>query len=263
MTRRVAVFLLGVVGLAETNQERGRRVVQEALDALGGPRFLAMQDRVETGRAYSFYREELSGLSVARIYTKYIPRPPAAPPDFLALRERQAFGRDEYSAVLFTGDAAWEITFRGARPLPEEMLERYRMSTLLNIFYILRQRLDEPGLMFESRGSDVWMNQPVEIVDIVDAGNRVVTVYFHRSSKLPLRQVFYRRDPKSRRRIEEDMEFGKYRDVGGIQWPFTMVRRRDGEKVYEIFSESVAINQNLSDNLFNLPPNIKILKKPI
>jgi hypothetical protein len=78
-----------------------------------------------------------------------------------------------------------------------------------------------------------------------------------------VRQVFYRRDPKTRRRIEEDMEFGKYREVNGIQWPFTMVRRRDGEKVYEIFSESVAINQNLSDSLFALPPNIKILKKPL
>ncbi|MCS6952290.1 MAG: hypothetical protein RMK57_05335 [Bryobacterales bacterium] len=263
MRQGLVVLLVAAAGLAETKQEHGRRVVHEALEALGGRRFLAMQDRVETGRAYSFYREELSGLSIAKIYTKYVPRPQTAPADFLGVRERQAFGKDEYSSVLFTGDAGWEITFRGARPLPEEALERYRASTLHNIFYILRQRLDEPGLLFESRGSEVWMNQPVEIVDVVDSENRVVSVYFHRSTKLPLRQVFYRRDPKTRRRIEEDMEFGKYRDVGGIQWPFTMVRRRDGEKVYEIFSESVAINQNLSDSLFQLPPNIKILKRPL
>jgi hypothetical protein len=262
MMRLVALGIVCLVAVAETRQERGKRVIEEALEALGGKRFLGMQDRVESGRAYSFYREELSGLTVAKIYTKYLPRPEPVPPGFFGLRERQAFGKDEYSAVLFTGEGGWEITFRGARPLPEDLLERYRLSTLQNIFYILRQRLGEPGLIFESQGSDVWMNQPVEVVDITDSENRVVTVYFHRSTKLPLRQVFYRRDPKTRRRIEEDMEFGKYREVDGIQWPFTMVRRRDAEKVYEIFSETVVINQNLSDSLFALPPNIKILKRP-
>ncbi|MGH7249007.1 MAG: hypothetical protein ACREH9_12970, partial [Pseudomonadota bacterium] len=60
---------------AETIQERGTRVVQQALTALGGPRFLAMRDRIESGRAYSFYRDDLSGLSVAKIYTRYLAPP--------------------------------------------------------------------------------------------------------------------------------------------------------------------------------------------
>lgn len=257
------IILSSALVCAETKQQRGRRVVDEALAALGGDRFLAMKDRVESGRVYSFYREELSGLSVATIYTQYAARPDPVPVGFLGIRERQAFGKDEYSSVLFTGDEGYQVTFRGARPLPDAMLERYKESTLHNIFYILRQRLGEKGLIFESQGSDIYFNQPVEIVDITDAENRVVTVYFHRSTKLPVRQVFYRRDPKTRDRIEEDLELGKYRDVGGgVQWPFTMLRRRDGEKIFEIFSESVAVNQALPDKLFTLPPKIKILKKP-
>jgi hypothetical protein len=62
----------------------------------------------------------------------------------------------------------------------------------------------------------------------------------------------------------EETEYGKYREVGdGVKWPFTMLRKRDGEKVYEIFSETVTINQGLSDGLFVLPSNLKILKKPV
>ena len=34
---------------------------------------------------------------------------------------------------------------------------------------VLRQRLGEPGLTFDSQGADVWMNQPVEIVEIFAA----------------------------------------------------------------------------------------------
>jgi hypothetical protein len=106
------------------------------------------------------------------------------------------------------------------------------------------------------------MNQPVDIVDIVDAENRVVTVYFHQSTKFPLRQVFYRRDPKARRPIEEITEYGKYRDSGnGVWWPWTVQRFRDGQKIFEMYSESVTVDQGLSDSLFVLPSDIKILKK--
>ena len=52
---------------AESMQERGKRVVNECLDALGGERYLSMQNREVAGRVYSFYREKLSGLSVAKI----------------------------------------------------------------------------------------------------------------------------------------------------------------------------------------------------
>jgi hypothetical protein len=264
MTRRVLVAahtLLVVSSVsAETIQERGKRVVMEALEALGGDKFLAMKDRVESGRAYSFYREELSGLSVARVYTQYI-KPAAA--GVIAVRERQSFGKgEETSAVLFTGEAAYQITFRGARPVPDDTLQRYKDGVLHNVFYILRQRLNETGLIFESAGSDVWQNQPVEIVDITDSENRVVTVSFHRSLKVPLRQLFYRRDPKTRDRIEEITAFSKYRDVGGVQWPYAIRRERDGEKIYEMFSENVQINQGLADSMFTLPGNVKILKKP-
>lgn len=247
---------------AETSQERGKRVVNEALAAMGGEKYLQMRDRVETGRAYSFYREELSGLSIAKIYTRYLIRPEPPVPDFLGVREREAFGKDESSAVLFTDGNGYEITFRGARPLPDDMLDRFKDSTLRSIFYILRQRLGEPGLIMESRGADIIDNQPVEIVDITDAANRVVTVYFNQSTKLPLRQEFDRRDPKTREKNEEVTIFSKYRDVGdGVMWPFSIRRERNGEKIYEIYSDSVVINQDLTDNLFTLPGDMKILKK--
>ena len=249
------------VAAAETNQERGKRVVDEALAALGGPRYLAMRDRIEAGRAYSFYREELSGLSRARIYTRYLTRPEPPVPGFLGVRERQAFGKDEDSAVLFADGKGYELTFRGARPMPQETIDRFKETTLRNILYILRQRLGEPRMVFESRGSEVVENQPVEIIDITDAENRIVTVYFHQSTKLPVQESYSRRDPKTKMKIDEVTRFSKYRDAGGgAMWPFTIQRERNGEKIYEIFSDSVTINNNLTDNIFTLPANMKLLK---
>ena len=246
----------------ETAQQRGKRVVEEALKALGGSRFQSVEDRIETGRAYSFYREELKGFAKARIYTRYLTRPEPPVAGFFGSRERQCFGKDDSSGVLFTEDGAWEVTFRGARPLLDDRVKAYRDSTLLNIFYILRQRLGEPGLGFLSRGSDIWENQPVEIVEISDGDNRMVTVYFNQLTRLPVRQWYQRRNAVTKEKDDEVTLFSKYRDIGGgVLWPFQILRERNGEKIFEIFSESVTINRNLKDNLFMLPGDMKILKK--
>ena len=126
---------------------------------MGGKAYLAMEDRVETGRAYSFFRQELEGLSIAKIYTRYLTPVPGKP----SVRERQNFGKDESSGVLFNQDGAWEITFRGARLLEPKRIENWRDGTLRNIFYILRQRLERArhGLLLarqrslrESAGGD-------------------------------------------------------------------------------------------------------------
>ena len=115
-------------------------------------------------------------------------------------------------------------------------------------------------MMFESRGADVLDNRPVEIVDITDGDNDTTTVYFDQTTKLPVRQVFLRRDPLTRDKDEEVTIFSKYRDVGGVQWPFDVQRMRNGEIIFQIYAESVKINQNLPQKLFELPPGAPILK---
>jgi hypothetical protein len=258
----LALAVAIIAASAETNQERGKRIVDEAVAALGGDNFLRMQDRVESGRAYSFYREELNGLSIAKIYTRYLIRPEPPVPGFIGVREREAFGKKEDSAVILADGKGYDISFRGARPLPDDRLERFKESTLRNVFYILRQRLGEPGLIMDFRGTGVVENQSVDIVDITDADNRVVTVYFGHVTHLPAKQVTYRRDPQTKDRVEEVTRYSKYRDVGGVTWPYDIQRERDGEKIYQMYSDSVAVNKDLTDNLFTLPADMKILKKP-
>jgi hypothetical protein len=244
-------------------EKRGRQLIDQAVQALGGENFLNMQDRIETGRAYSYYRDQISGLSIAKIYTRYITVAPDKSGEEVAQREREAFGKTEDSSVIFTENGGWEVNWRGSKELPKDRLDRYRDTTLRNVLYIFRQRLKEPGMIFESRGAEVFENQPVDIVDITDSQNRLVTVYLHQSTKLPIRQVYAHHNSLTKERDEEVTLFSRYRDVGGIQWPLQMRRERNGEKTYEIFSESVSINQNLTDALFSVPTgNEKATQQP-
>ena len=249
----LAVLVLVLAGAhAETSIERGKRVIAECISALGGERFGQVQHREETGRAYSFYREQLSGRSIATIYTEYESGVTDTAHQ-LAVRERQNFGKKQDYGVLFTEAAAYDITFRGTRELEAERFARYKDTTLNDIFYILRIRLNESGLTLESRGADVIDNRAVEIVEIADADNRVVTVYFDQLTKVPVRQVLKRRDPKTRLNDEEVTLFTKYRTVEGIQWPFAVERMRNGDRTYEMFCESVHFDKPLPERLFVKP----------
>jgi hypothetical protein len=262
MTRRSFAALAGFLPLrsaAESKADRGQRALDEAIAALGGASLLGMRDRTETGRVYSFYREDLTGLSVAKIYTKYLDNPE---PGKLGVLERQAFGKKEESAVLFINGEGYEVTYRGVRPLPDTILERYRDSTRHNFFYILRMRLKEPGLTVEFNGSEVLENQSVDILDIIDAQNEVVTVYINHHTKLPVRQRFYRRDPLTHDRIEEVTRFSKYkRTAKGVQWPLDLQRERDTEKLTEIYDETVETDTGLRAELFQLPGKTPMLQK--
>jgi hypothetical protein len=263
VTRRESLMVLGALPLAaQSPAEKGKAIVEEALAAMGGAAFLAMADRVETGRAYSFYREELAGLSRARIFSRYLTRPEPPQPDFIGLRERQVLGKSDDYYILFTETGGMEVTYRGAKPMPEFQVERWKESLLHNILYTLRMRMGEPGLGFEFRSTEVFENVPVNVVDVIDSSNRVTEVYFQQGSKLPVRQKWTRRDPKTREKLEEITVFARYRDCGGgVQWPWVIRRERNGEKIFEMFSESVVINQGLTDDLFTLGADVKILDK--
>ena len=89
-----------------------------------------------------------------------------------------------------------------------------------------------------------------------------MTVYFSGLNKLPVRQIFKRRNPEYKDFDTEMTVWTKYRDVGGgVKWPQSTTRERNGEKIYEMYADMVEINRNLTDNLFTLPANLKMLPK--
>jgi len=261
MTRRG--FTLSLVSAtafaAETAKEKGRRLISQVIDGLGGDAFRNMRTRTEYGRASSFYREQLTGYSVTRIYTKYLD--PDAGTGLLEM-QRQVFGKkDTDGATLYTTREGYDVTYRGAKPLADDKIKQYRENLLHNIFYILRERLSEPGMDFESAGIDIVENQTVEAIDIFDSENRNIRVWVNAHSFFPVKQRYYRYDPLIGERREEVTRYTTYREAGkGVMWPYTTARERDTEQYYEMRSERVTIDDPLPDSMFELPNGIRILK---
>jgi hypothetical protein len=251
---------MAFIARAEEPAAKGRKIVMDSLAALGGDHFLHMTDRIEEGRAYSFFNENLSGLSKAKIYVRYLVAPDPPVVAFQGQRERQVFGNDETAYVLFDEKQGYNVTYRGAKPYTSEDFERYRESLLHNVLYILRMRLNEPGMTFDARGTELYNNVPVDSVDIIDSDNRTVTVYFEQSTHYPVRQMWFRRNAISRERDEEVTVFSKFRESDGVFWPWVIQRERNGDRIYEMFSESVTVNSGVTDEKFTLPATTKIIR---
>jgi hypothetical protein len=260
MTRRTFALSLAAGTLAaETTKDRGNRLIRKTIDALGGDAFRTIKTRTEIGRSYSFYRENINGLAVARIYTKYI-EPDGKTPIYEL--QRQVLGKKQEEAVIFTTNDAYDVTYRGAKPLPETQIERFRETALHDVFYILRQRLNEPGLEFEGAGADVVENQPVEAIDIFDSENRQIRVWVNSDTFLPSKQRFTRWDETIKDRREEVTRYSKYREVGsGVMLPYVTERSRDNEKIFELYADKVTINDPMPDSMFELPGGIKMLPR--
>jgi hypothetical protein len=237
---------------------KGRQIIDRSIAALGGERFLQMNNRVASGRIYSFFHDELSALDVARIYTEYLSQ---ASGNGLAVQEREVLGKKQDYSYLFLQDQGWDVTYRGARPIPDESWDRYVRTTRNDILYFLRQRTKEPGLQFDYVGTDVYISSHVEIVDITDAHGETIRVYFDHNTMYPLRESYTWMDPQTHQRNEDITDFDKYRDAGGVMWPFSIERQHNGYKSYQMFASKVETNQALPPKIFELPPGAKVLKK--
>ena len=260
MTRRnlirTAVFATAPAFVrAQTMQEKGRKLIAEAQQALGGENFLGMRDRVEEGRAYSYYRERLNGLDVARFETMY-----ADAAEGIKQRDKQVFGKKQEYYVIFGGEGkGWDVSFRGAKAMPEDLIKNWEEGVLRNVMYILRCRANEKDIIFERRGQEVFDNQPVEIVNVTDAQNREVSIYLHASTKLPVRGYFKRQNLKDKGWDEQDTRYAKYRLTQGVMWPWAITRSKNGERNLELYSDSVRINSGLPSSNFEIGADTKMV----
>lgn len=244
---------------AETRQEKGRRLVEEALEALGGQAFVNLSNIVTTGRAYSFYNTNLRGLAVMTIYDRFEPMQENADRDWLPISRRELYTEKGDYYALFRNGKGWEVTYRGARPQPSEIMERYRLAARRDFFYFLRYRLNEAGLYFYFSGTEIVDNTPTDAVEITDAEGDSFTVYIRQSDHLPVSQVYLRRDPKTRIPYEERTVWSKFRPVESVVLPWNIRRERDGDKIFELFGRSFQINQQIDASLFELPGGITVL----
>src|ERR1700760_329353 len=226
----------------QSNQQKARKVIDQMIEALGGQAYMTIQDYYAEGRGGSYHNETLAGTSLYYRFWKW--------PNI----ERTEITKERDIVELYIGDDAYEITYRGVRPLDTTKDEKLRQALQRRHYtleIVLRQWLNEPGILLLDEGPGISEGHMAEKITIINAKNESVTLYVDPNTHLPLEKRFSTRDPRYRERDEERTIYGDWKEIQGINTPRIIVTKRNGETIAQQITLNMTYNTHPADILFD------------
>jgi hypothetical protein len=223
----------------EANAKRARALLEQAVQALGGPAYLSVVDMRTEGRNYGFYHGQ--GRGVGTLFWRFWKWPD---------KDRIELTKQRDVIYIHNGDKGFETTFRGTRPEAAKDLEEFLRRRDYSLERALRVLLNQPGTALFYDGVAVAENKPTEQVTLSTANGQVLIIYLDKFNSLPIAKSFTLRDPETRERNEELESYDNYHMVQGVNTPLTITRKRNGEMINQRFLTRVVYNSGLADSLF-------------
>ena len=227
---------------AQANQQKARAILDRAIQTMGGPAYLSVDDFKEEGRSGSFYHGQSRGSDILYFRTWLWPD-----------KERIEYTKQRDIAFVYNGDQAYEITFRGTKlldPAKEENVKLYLLRKSHSLETILRKWLKDPGAALFYQGTSLSENHEVDTVTVMNAQNDAVTIQVDTATHLPVKKTFMVRDPQSRERDEIAEVYDNWKDVQGIKVPYNLTLLKNGELTSQRFINSITFNSHPAESLF-------------
>src|SRR5881296_2541139 len=220
-------------------QTKPNQLIDQMIDALGGPAFLDVKDIHTTGRFFAFTRGQLSGSDIFSDYIKF--------PDM----ERVEFGpTTRRTAQINRGKEGWKIVAKkGTEPQTAGEIEEFLKGVKTSMDYVLRFTLEERQTTVQTLPSEMIDFKRVDIVELRDPDKNRIRFYVDRDTHLPVKMQVRRTDES---KIHEE-QYSNWHKFEGVMTPLYVSRLTDNVKTMEIHLETADYNSGLSDNLFAPP----------
>ncbi|MCL5006058.1 MAG: outer membrane lipoprotein-sorting protein [Acidobacteria bacterium] len=253
----VAVCLLAV-GLAGSNAAFGaqqkappalpsritpqaQKLLNRTIQALGGAAFLHYKTVTTTGSVFAIAYGQAAG---------YAPfKSTFEPPD----KRRFSYGKGKPVILINNGNQGWELDRLGRTHQNPDQMWGWKIANRYSLDNLLRYLITAPGVLILTHGVDFVDNQPVDVVDIIDAQNVHVRLYIHRSTYLPVRVTYRVRNPNTQDWEDYADDYSDYQMFQGINTPMHIARYLDGERIGELFRNSVRYNETIPSDYFARP----------
>jgi hypothetical protein len=215
------------------------------VEALGGQKWLSLKDSFLIGRSSGFFQGKPTG-AIIDFYSLRTPPTPQSQG-----QERVEYTKKRDIVSIFNPTAAWEITFRGKRPLPEDQSSDYFRRRDHSIDTAILVWLKDPSTVLLWEGQQVAERHLTDQVTLISASNDAITLQLDTGTHLPLRRIFHWRDPLYKDKNEEIDEYDDYHLIDGIQTPFTLTRFHNGDMVNERFLYRAAYTVPIAPDAFD------------
>ncbi len=225
--------------MPEASAAKAKEILQELINALGGPGYTEIKESECDGRLARFgHNGEMNGYTPFKVYWHF--------PD----RNRTDYTKKGVIINLYNGDKGWTLDRGGVTEIPASQVEDFDELTKRDINNLLRLRLKEPGMGFRYGGGDVVDLRPVDWVEITDSAQRNFRLAVDRTSHLLVRSVITIEDETTHERKVETNIYTNYQLIDGARAPLQITTDRDGRRVNQVFFNSCKFNPSLPADLF-------------
>jgi len=245
------------------NADRGRKLLDQMIAALGGSAWLNRKYWEIDGSTGSFYKGQPNPYVVG-FQEHYRAQPFAERIVYVSHIATLAIlglpgSNHSDEAVVWTPDSGYEVTYKGKEPLPQKDVDEFHRRRAHSLEAVM-EWLKQPDVIVTYEGPSTVERRLAEKVSVITASNDAVTIEIDASTHLPLARAYEYRDPVYHDVDHDVEEYENYQQVQGIMTPYTVTRFHNGELVGQRFVTKVKYEDALPEALFNpdLPVNKKV-----
>jgi hypothetical protein len=235
----------------QQNARQAHELIDQAIKALGGEQYLAIHDKQEQGRTYSFFHGRPSSNGV--FFWRFLEYPG---------KERIELTPQRDIAYVYNGDKGYELTYKGSREIEKKDMEDYLRRRRFSLEVILRSWVNDPTVALFFDGTALAGSLASQRVTLINAKNEAVSVYFDIDTHLPIKKSYSWRDPVDHERNVEEETYDGYRLVEGVMTPFGFTRYFNGDMQTERFVTSASYNKGLNEAMFDPNSGYNPIKTP-
>lgn len=224
---------------SDPSSRKARELLNQMIAALGGDAWLNYKTMEQEGRSYSFFHGKPT--SEGTVYWRFYEYPD---------KERRELTKERDVVYIYNGDKGYEKTYKGTASDEDKNVQEAIRRRKHSLEVVIREWLKEPETMLFYDGQSVADEQMVDEVTILNKDNDHLTIGIDINSHLPINKRFTWRDP-DKYKVEDETIYGNYRKVQGIETPYTITSRRDGEINGQSFLNHVEYNTAFAPGFFD------------
>lgn len=231
----------------ELARQKGLALIQVSIDSMGGDRFRQVRAMQSKGHYYQFKKGQIAGVDKYADYTRL--------PDKSRFQLGDGKSR-EVTIFDMTAGKGWHM--EGKKDIKEataDEVKLFRQEVRHSIDNLLRSRLEEPGMtFFYYAPGAISGKSDLEAVEMIDAENDSVLIYFDLKTHFPARLEYVTLEGRGNKR-KEAVEFSMWHSIGGVMTPLRFDNFADGELVSQLFVDEIVYNSPgaLNDSTFARP----------
>lgn len=246
----------------ESPEQRGRKLLDQALEALGGEAWLNRTNVQLYGHIGRFFHGAPTGLIINFTSTHRFPSAShfeAERIGFITDKSMILPGKKIDVVQIWTADHGYEITYKGKTDLPADQVTDYYRRRAHSVEAIYNVWLKTPGVVVVAEGTSMVERRLADKLTLLSPDNDAVTLELDATTHLPLRRSFEWRNQTFQDHDVDDEEYEDYHTVQGLPTAYSVTRYHNGDIISQTFLTKIAYDVDLSPDTFN--PDALVKKK--